>query len=67
MKKSMRLILDANEYIFGMGKVIEKPHSTALFPAIRMVMKEVSEFPKMIKTKGGSDTNVSENCNSKDA
>jgi len=44
MKKSMRLILDANEYIFGIGKAIEKPYSMALFPSIRTLMEEVSEF-----------------------
>ncbi len=44
LKKNMRLILDANEYIFGFDDVNGKPQSIALIDRITTLMNILEDF-----------------------
>jgi hypothetical protein len=43
MRRGMRLILDANEYIFGMDKGSQEFYSIELIQMIRELLWEISE------------------------
>lgn len=44
MKRGMRLILDANEYIFGMDESSQKHHSRVIFRKVDELLESVPEF-----------------------
>ena len=44
LKKNMRLILDTNEYIFGLDDVNGKPQSIALIDSVTALMDIVEDF-----------------------
>jgi hypothetical protein len=55
MKKGMRLILDANEYIFGMDESSQKYHSKAIFRKVDELLETIPEFilfiPEIIRAE----------------
>ncbi len=55
MKKGMRLILDANEYIFGMDESSQKHHSRRVLQKIDELLEGIPEFilfiPEIIRSE----------------
>lgn len=55
MKRGMRLILDANEYIFGMDESSQKYHSRAILQKVDELLEGIPEFtifiPEIIRAE----------------